>query len=300
MQHERVTAIVTYLKSRVPFTPDVGIICGSGLGGLADTLKQPLVIHYSDIPQFPQTTVHGHAGDLVFGELGGKKVVCMKGRFHYYEGNSPATTGLPVRVMAALGVRVLIVTNAAGGVNPAYNVCDVMLLSDHIAFMGLAGLHPLVGDNDARFGPRFPAVGTAYDSRLRSTMKACAAKLKFPLREGIYAGVSGPSYEAPAEISMIRTVGGDAVGMSTVFEVLTAAHASLPVLGFSLITNKCLATGDNGAQPNHAEVLEAVAATGTKLQDLVESFLRALKVEDFPTTPAYEHFKGGPKPKAKL
>jgi len=282
--------IVSYLQSKLTAPPDVGIICGSGLGGLADTLKNPRIVHYADIPQFPKTTVHGHAGDLVFGELGGKQVVCMKGRFHSYEGNSPATTGLPVRVMAALGIRVLIVTNAAGGVNPAYNVCDVMLLSDHIAFMGLAGLNPLVGDNDTRFGPRFPAVNSVYDARLRQQMKDCARKMNFPLYEGIYAGISGPNYESPAEISMLRKMGADAVGMSTVFEVLTAAHASLPVLGFSLITNRCLATGDVGSQPNHEEVLEAVAATGTKLQDLVADFVGSLRLQDYPQTPAHKHF----------
>lgn len=252
------------------------------------------MIKYNDIPGFPRTTVHGHAGELVFGVIGDKKVVCMKGRFHFYEGNSPATVGLPVRVMAALGIRVLVVTNAAGGVNPDFHVGDVMLIRDHVSLMGLAGIHPLVGPNDERFGPRFPPQGAVYDKALQGVLRKSADKIKFehPLRQGNYMGVSGPSYESPAEIQMLRLMKGDAVGMSTVFEVIVAAHCGLPVLGMSLITNRCLGPDDNWNQPSHEEVLEAVTMTGDHIQKLVACFVSDLDLTPYPQTKAYiQHFK---------
>ena len=274
--------------------PEVGIICGSGLGGLAKTLDNPTVIDYKDIPNFPRTTVHGHAGQLVFGTIGDKKVVCMKGRFHFYEGNSPVTVGLPVRVMAALGIQVLVVTNAAGGINPKFQICDVMLIKDHVSMMGLSGCHPLVGANDERFGSRFPSQGGVYDPRLQAGLRETAAEIGFQhtLQIGTYMGVSGPTYESPAEIHALRMMNGDAVGMSTVFEVALAAHCGLPVLGMSLITNRCLGPDDNWAQPSHQEVLDSVNATGDHIQKLVKAFVGKLDLAPYPKTKAYtDHFK---------
>lgn len=293
MSSDPVTAAVTYLKTQVDFVPEIGIICGSGLGGLAATLTNPTVVKYADIPLFPRTTVHGHAGELVFGCIGDKKVVCMKGRFHYYEGNPPLTVGMPVRVMAALGIRALIVTNAAGGVNPSFRVGDIMLIQDHISLMGLAGVHPLVGPNDDRFGPRFPPQNAVYDKNLRELLSAAATSTGFKagVHVGTYAGVSGPSYETPHEIQMLRTMGGDSVGMSTVFEVILAAHAGLPVAGISLITNRCLGPKDDWVNPSHQEVLDAVKDTGDSLQKIVTSFVSDLKLDKYPQTQCYlNHF----------
>lgn len=277
----------------MPFIPDIGIVCGSGLGGLAETLIDPTTIHYEDIKGFPQPTVAGHAGELVFGMLKGKKVVCMKGRFHYYEGNDPKTVGLPIRVMAALGIRILLVTNASGGVNPAFNVGDCMIIKDHICFLGLAGIHPLVGVNDARFGPRFPPCGSStYDKKLQQVLIKAGQEINFshPIHTGVYAAVCGPSYETPHEIQMIRTVGGDAVGMSTAFEVLTAAHASLPVLGLACITNRCLGPNDNWEAPSHQEVLDAINACQDDVKSLVSTFVKNVDLTLYPRTKAFEYF----------
>lgn len=293
MSEDKIASIVRYLRGRVSWAPDIGIVCGSGLGGLAATLTDATTIKYSDIKGFPQPTVAGHAGELVFGLLNGKRVVCMKGRFHYYEGNDAATVGLPVRVMAALGIRILMVTNASGGVNPAYNVGDCMIIKDHICFLGLAGIHPLVGKNDDRFGPRFPPVGSSvFDKRLQQGLIKAGQEINFshPMHTGVYAAVSGPSYETPHEIQMIRTVGGDAVGMSTAFEVLTAAHASLPVLGLACVTNRCLGPNDNWEAPSHQEVLDAISGCQDDVKALVSTFVKNVDLKDYPRTNAYNYF----------
>jgi len=295
MSEDKISGIVRYLKSKISTVPDIGIVCGSGLGGLADTLTDAITIKYSEMKSlgFPQPTVAGHKGELVFGVLHGKRVVCMKGRFHYYEGNDPATVGLPIRVMAALGIRILLVTNASGGVNPSYNVGDCMIIKDHICFLGLAGIHPLVGTNDARFGPRFPPVGSSvFDKRLQQVLLKTGVEINFthPLHIGVYGAVSGPSYETPHEIQLIRTVGGDAVGMSTAFEVLTAAHASLPVLGLACITNRCLGPNDNWEAPSHQEVLGAISNCQDDVKELVSSFVKNVDLTDYPRTKAYDYF----------
>ena len=244
MEVDAIHRIVKYLRARVPLLSeplDCAIVCGSGLSGLSKSITGAVAIPYSDIPGFPMATVAGHGTELVFGMLGGARVVAQRGRFHAYEGNSPTAVTLPVRTFAALGARVMLATNAAGGMNVGFNVGDIMVIRDHISFTCAAGANPLVGGNDARFGPRFPPLNAAYPDWLKEIARAAAKEsgLGKVLREGVYFHVSGPSYETPAEIAAFRKLGGDSVGMSTVPEVIAAAHAGMAVLGLSLITNQC-------------------------------------------------------------
>ncbi|MEK5165204.1 purine-nucleoside phosphorylase [Paenibacillus sp. FSL R5-0527] len=253
-----------YIRSRAAHTPKVGLILGSGLGVLADHIEQPVTIAYKDIPYFPQSTVEGHAGELLIGTVQGTAVVLMKGRFHMYEGYGPELTAFPVRVMKELGVSTLLVTNAAGGVNTSYSPGDLMLISDHI---NLTGKNPLIGPNDGELGPRFPDMSQAYSRRLRDTARQVAGEKGVPLQEGVYAGLLGPSYETPAEIRMLRTLGADAVGMSTVSEVIVARHAGLEVLGISCISN--MAAGILDQPLSHAEVMETTDRVREKFLSLV-------------------------------
>jgi len=284
--------IVQFLKTKIGArVPDVGIICGSGLSHLADSLTEPVVVKYEEIDGFPQSTVQGHVGELVFGNLGAKFVVCMKGRFHYYEGYAPAQIALPVRVMAALGIKVLVVTNAAGGVNPNFNIGDLMIIRDQIALPGMAGNHCLVGKNDDRFGPRFPPVSTTFDKDLQAHVVKCAEEVKFnTLQKGCYFAVSGPTYETPHEIGMIRKLGGDSVGMSTIFEVMAAAHCDIKVLGLSLITNRCSGPDDNFIPPSHEEVLESVKAGEKDVQGLVSHIVKTMELNSYKRSKAFIHF----------
>ena len=275
-----VPAILSVLRgllgSRAP--PSVAVVCGSGLSGLSSSFEDALVVDYAALPGFPRTTVPGHASELVFGRLGATSVVAQRGRFHSYEGWTARQSTLAVRVFAALGCRVLVVTNAAGGVNPLFSVGDIMVIRDHISLPCLGGAHPLVGANDARFGPRFPAVNGVYAPALQAAAAAAARArgVERLLRGGVYFHVSGPSYESPAEIDMMRRLGGDAVGMSTAPEVIVAAHCGMAVLGLSLITNACLATGDVRTPPSHEEVLQATERSAHELQGLVEEVVRGL------------------------
>ncbi len=230
---------------------DVGIILGSGLGDFGENIENPKEISYADIPGFPKATVQGHAGKLIAGELCGQRVILMSGRFHSYEGHSMRDVTLPVRMMARLGVKTLIVTNAAGGVNTDFYAGDLMLITD---FINLSGKNPLRGENLDGFGVRFPDMCNAYTPALRSMAKECAAGLDIPLREGVYCWMNGPCYETPVEIRMIRTLGADAVGMSTVPETIVARHCGMQVLGFSCITN--MAAGVLDQPINHQEVME--------------------------------------------
>lgn len=223
-----------YVKRRAPFAPELAVVLGSALGPLAGQLENPVTIDYADIPNFLVSTAPGHAGKLIFGTLEGKRLVCMSGRFHSYEGYSFEQLAAPVRLMKLLGVRAVILTNAAGGVNLDYHVGDVMLLSDHIK---LTGDSPLRGRNLPEFGDRFFDVTRMYTPELRETAKRCAQGSGLTVHEGVYFFMTGPQFETPAEIRAIRTLGGDAVGMSTVTEALTAAHCGLPVLAMSVITN---------------------------------------------------------------
>ena len=243
-----------YIASKIDFTPEIGMILGSGLGVLGEEVENPVVVKYGDIPSFPQSTVEGHAGQMVLGDLEGKKVLVMQGRFHYYEGYSMDTVVFPVQVMRLLGITSFLVTNAAGGVNKSFTPGDLMIISDHVK---LSMDNPLRGPNEGSLGPRFYDMSDGYSARLRKLAQKAGADLGIPLREGVYALMGGPNYETPAEIRMLRTMGADAVGMSTVPEVLAAVHAGMEVLGISCVTN--MAAGVLDQPLNHEEVIETAA-----------------------------------------
>jgi purine-nucleoside phosphorylase len=247
--------------------PEVAVVLGSGLGGFASALEDSVVIPYVDIPNFPRSTAIGHAGRLVVGKLGTVTVAAMQGRVHQYEGYSSREAAFPIRVLSRLGVRRLVLSNAAGGINPAYSKGALVLLSDHI---NLQGNNPLNGPNDDRFGPRFPDMSQAYDVRYRRIAQQAARELGYELPEGVYAALAGPSYETPAEIRYLRVVGADLVGMSTVPEVIVARHMGIGVLAISCVTN--MAAGLAEGEINHDEVLE----TGERVRDTFLALLTAI------------------------
>jgi len=249
-------------------SPKIGIILGSGLGALADQLEERLVIPYQSIPYFPVSTVAGHEGRFVAGKLGGKEVLCMQGRFHYYEGYHLKMVTMPVRVMKLLGIETLIVTNAAGGINTDFKPGDLMLITDHI---NMIGENPLIGPNWDAFGSRFFDMTTAYDPDYRRLAEETAISLGFSLQKGVYAWMSGPCYETPAEIRFLQTIGADAVGMSTVPEVIVARHAGMRVLGVSCITN--MAAGITGEPLNHEEVTETADRVRTRFESLITQWV---------------------------
>jgi len=260
-----------FIEEKIGFNPQIGLILGSGLGVLADLIEDAKVIAYQDIPHFPVSTVEGHAGELVAGQIKGKNVIMMKGRFHPYEGYDLAKVSFPVRVLKQLGVTKLIVTNAAGGVNTSFNVGDLMVIKDHINFMFR---NPLIGPNNNDLGVRFPDMSEAYSKKLQQLSHEVAAEQNFKLQEGVYAAVMGPSYETPAEIRMLRTIGADAVGMSTVPEVIAARHAGIEVLGFSCVTN--MAAGILDQPLSHEEVIETTERVKPKFLKLVLGIIEAL------------------------
>ena len=247
-----------WLKTRTKYTPKIAMILGSGLGAIGDIIEKPEFYPYEKIPGFPRTTVSGHAGRLVVGMLEGKEVVAMQGRFHYYEGHTMEEVTFPVRVMKRFGIETLIVTNAAGAVNKEYNPGDLVLIVDHI---NCQGTNPLIGRNFDSFGPRFPDLSVPYDLALRKIAKETAAEFGIKLREGVYASLSGPTYETPAEVRMMRTLGADAVGMSTVPEVVVAIHSGIRCLGISCMTN--MAAGVVEEHLSHEEVI----ATSYRVRD---------------------------------
>lgn len=251
LNQQMIAEAAAYIQSKSSIKPEVGLILGSGLGVLAELIEDGVNIAYQDILHFPVSTVEGHEGELLLGTIQGRPVVMMKGRFHMYEGYGPELTAFPVRVMKELGVSSLLVTNAAGGVNTSYQAGDLMLISDHL---NMTGKNPLIGPNDAALGVRFPDLSEAYSRRLRALAKDTAATQGFNVQEGVYAGLLGPNYETPAEIRMLRTLGADAVGMSTVSEVIVARHAGIEVLGISCISN--MAAGILDQPLSHDEVME--------------------------------------------
>ncbi|GFR36821.1 purine nucleoside phosphorylase [Insulibacter thermoxylanivorax] len=253
-----------FIRGRLSGKPEIGLILGSGLGVLADLIEQPLTIPYGEIPHFPVSTVAGHSGELVIGAIAGRQVIMMKGRFHLYEGYGEAQVTFPVRVMKLLGIEKLIVTNAAGGVNRSFQPGDLMMITDHINLMGR---NPLIGPNLDEFGPRFPDMTEAYSRALRKVLKDTADELGIQLQEGVYAAMLGPAYETPAEIRMLQTIGADAVGMSTVPEVIVARHAGIEVLGISCITN--MAAGLLDQPLRHDEVVETAERVKEQFLKLV-------------------------------
>ncbi len=266
---------VSAIRERTAKQPKIGLILGSGLSGLAEAVERAVTIPYGELPHFPQSTVEGHAGRLVLGELEGQAVMVMQGRVHYYEGYSMAEITFPVRVMQVMGVEVLIVTNAAGGLNQTYRPGDVMILRDHINLIGMAGLNPLRGPNVDELGPRFPPMNDAYDAALRAVARRVALEAAIPHHEGVYICLAGPSFESLADVRFLRLIGADAVGMSTVPEVIVARHGGMRVLGLSGISNTLM--GEEGAPaPSHEEVLEAGKMLTPRLETIIRGVLRAI------------------------
>ena len=260
----RITEAAAYLRERIKTNPTMGLVLGSGLGSFADELEDAVSIPFSDIPGFPVPTVEGHAGTLVVGKHQGKVVAALKGRVHFYEGQPQQVITIPVRVLKLLGVNTLLLTNAAGGVNLRFSAGALMLVSDHINYSGAS---PLTGDNLEAFGPRFPDMSDIYTRSLRHALKERAAESGIALEEGVYAMYMGPNYETPAEIRMFRTMGADAVGMSTVPEAIVARHAGMQVIGISCITN--MAAGILDAPLCHAEVVETAARVRGEFLEVV-------------------------------
>lgn len=275
--YEEVNSACEYLRKKVAFKPQVGLICGSGLSKLADGILNPIVIPYEEIPHFPRTTVKGHIGNLIFGTMGGKYVMLMQGRFHGYEGYSQQQITLPIRVMKLVGCEYLIVTNATGTVHLNYNVGDLMVVRDHISIPALCGFNPLCGSNDERFGPRFPALSDIYTKELRQLALKVADQMGIMdiMHEGLYVCISGPSYNTPAEDRALHLLGADVVGMSLTAEATVAHHCGMKVLAISIITDRC--SFENGAHhSNHEEVLRASLESSETITMMVTQILEKI------------------------
>ncbi|CAG9770359.1 unnamed protein product [Ceutorhynchus assimilis] len=268
-----------YLRNQVPFTPKLLIICGTGLGGLSENLQNQIEFNYKDIPNFPVSNVKGHAGKLIFGTLSEAKIVCMKGRFHYFEGYSLQKIATPIRILKLLGVEGLIVTNAAGSVNEDYKVGDIMIIKDHVNFLAFGGQHPLRGPNEHFFGERFFPMNRAYDRELIRIAKEVAEKMGISddYHEGVYGLYAGPNYETVAEVRILKMLGVDAAGMSTIPEVLVAKHCGMSVFGFSFITNRCIHCYDEPDEPNHDDVLKAVMEKSETVKKFVANLIQETK-----------------------
>jgi purine-nucleoside phosphorylase len=262
---------VDYIQTRYKDVPKVGIVLGSGLGSFTDEITIESEIPYSDIPHFPVSTVEGHSGKMIFGSLSGKKVVAMAGRFHYYEGYSTKEVVFPIRVLKFLGIETLLVSNAAGGTNKTFRVGDLMIIRDHISMLTV---NPLIGKNEDQFGPRFPDMSEPYKKYLINMVKEIAQENQIELKEGVYVGVTGPSFESRAEYKMLNILGGDAVGMSTVQEVIAAVHLGLPVFALSVITDVGIREEEN--KITHHDVLLAAKLAGPKLTLLFKELIARL------------------------
>ncbi len=269
----RLNVAAEYIRSKIGDKPDIGMVLGSGLGVLASQVSNPVVLEYSDIPEFPESTVQGHAGQLVFGKLGDKKILVMKGRFHYYEGYEMEKAAFGIWVMKLLGIENVIITNAAGGVNESFVQGCLMVITDHIGFLGPS---PLRGPNLDVFGPRFPDMTEIYNKGLISLARECSGKLNINVYEGVYCFAQGPQYETPAEIRAIRILGADAVGMSTVPEAVAANHAGMKVLGISCITN--MAAGMTGEKLSHEEVVETSAMVREEFLAFIRDIVSKMEV----------------------
>lgn len=265
---KQVQETVSYIKERIYFAPEYGVILGSGLGSFTDEMKVEFTLPYNEIPNFPVSTVQGHKGALVFGTIGDKKVVAMQGRFHFYEGYSMKEVTFPVRVMKYLGVEKLIVSNASGGVNPNYKVGSIVMITDHI---NMTPEHPLRGKNDERFGPRFVNMGEPYSRMMIAKAQALAQELNIEVHEGIYLGLQGPTFETLAEYKMVKILGADCVGMSTVPEVIVARHMDLETFGISVITD--MGNKESIGTISHDEVLEAAKKAEPKVRRLIKELI---------------------------
>jgi purine-nucleoside phosphorylase len=265
---EQVQETVSFIKEKTNFTPEYGVILGSGLGSFTDDIQIEFTLPYAEIPNFPVSTVQGHKGALVFGTIGNKKVVAMQGRFHFYEGYSMKEVTFPVRVMKYLGVEKLIVSNASGGVNSNYNVGDIVLIKDHVNMMPE---HPLRGKNDERFGPRFVNMSEPYSKNMIAKAKELAKKLNIEVKDGIYLGLQGPTFETLAEYKMVKNIGADCVGMSTVPEVIVARHMEMETFGLSVITD--MGNEENIETISHDEVLEAAKSAEPKVRLLIKELI---------------------------
>ena len=265
---EKVQETVSFIKNKTNFTPEYGVILGSGLGGFTDDITIEHTLPYTEIPNFPVSTVQGHKGALVFGTIGTKKVVAMQGRFHFYEGYDMKQVTFPVRVIKYLGVEKLIVSNASGGVNPSYKVGDVAVITDHINMMPE---HPLRGHNDERFGPRFVNMSEPYSNAMNQKAFELAKSLNIDLKQGIYLALQGPTFETLAEYKMVKAVGADCVGMSTVPEVIVARHMNMECFGVSVITD--MGDEDNIEEVNHEEVLQAAQKAEPHVRNLIKNLI---------------------------
>lgn len=268
---EQIKSTAAYIQSKISEQPEIGIILGTGLGGLVKEINIKHSIHYSDIPNFPVSTVEGHSGKLIFGELGGKNIVAMQGRFHYYEGYDMKQVTFPVRVMKFLGIQKLFVSNAAGGTNTNFEIGDLMIINDHINFFPS---NPLIGKNIPELGPRFPDMSDAYDKSIIEKAKKIAAKNNIKVQEGVYLGLSGPTFETPAEYKFIHTMGADAVGMSTVPEIIVARHMSIPCFAMSIITD--LGVAGRIVKVTHEDVIEAAAKAEIKMTLIMKELIKEL------------------------
>lgn len=266
---EKIKIAANYIRNIDNSKIDAAIILGTGLGSLAGDIENKKTIKYKDIPEFPVSTVAGHAGELIIGDLMGKRVLALNGRFHYYEGYSMEVVTFPMRVIKALGIEKVLVSNAAGGMNPGFHAGDLMIITDHINLMGA---NPLIGKNYEELGPRFPDMSNAYDKEFVELALEASKKLNIEVQTGVYAAVSGPTYETPAELKMLRTVGGDAIGMSTIPEVITAKHMSMKVLGISCITDMALA--DNLEPLDHSKVVATANKAMVKFVSLVKEIIK--------------------------
>jgi len=267
---EKINETTEFLRSKGFLDPDAGIVLGTGLGGLTARMENTIEIDYRDIPNFPVSTVEGHAGKLIYGDFGKKKIVAMKGRFHYYEGYSQDLIALPIRVLRYLGIKCLFLSNAAGGVNPNFSIGDIMIITDHINLLP----NPLIGPNDDRIGARFPDMGEAYDKYLIKKALIIAEDLRIKVQKGVYLSTSGPTFETPAEYKYFRIIGADAVGMSTTPEVILARHMNIPVVAVSIKTD--LGVEGKIAYTTHQSVLDEAARTEERMTALMTEMIATL------------------------
>ncbi len=271
---QRIQKAADYINDKIDMKPEIGIILGTGLGSLAEQIENPTIIEYSDIPEFPVSTVVGHAGRLLVGKLEGKNVIAMQGRFHYYEGYPMQDVTLPVRVMKLLGIKLLVVSNACGGLNPSFKAGDIMIITDHL---NMLGNNPLIGPNLEEFGPRFPDMSNVYDKDMVAHMEATANKLDIKVQKGVYCAISGPNYLSKAELGMLIAIGSDTVGMSTVPETIVAKHCGLKVAGISCITDMAI-PNPNMIPPSHEEIVKVAEGVKPRFVALVKEFVKEVQL----------------------